>query len=87
MVEGKQTCADESHQEVEHIYVLWGQSHVQLQEKLKRQRVSHPNDRIAQDIPASDLINEVEEEEFEVDIQDSDHPDMIHGIHEGVSDP
>ena len=83
VLEGKRTCANRDHQEVERIYVLRGESRVQLQEKLKRQRVSHPNDGIAEDVNIGELIDDGEEEEFEVDEQD---PNVVHGLNEGVSD-
>lgn len=73
------------HQDVERIYVLRGQSHVQLQEKLRRQRVTHPDDGIAKEVEIGELIDDdVEEEEFEVDEQDMN---LVHGVTDGVSDP
>lgn len=80
ILEGKKTCSNPSHQEVERVYTLRGKSRVQLQEKLKRQRVSHPNDGIAEDVELGVLIDDDEEEEFEVD------EDLVHGINDGVSD-
>jgi len=47
---------------------------------LKRQRVSHPNDGIAEDVDLGELIDNEEEEEFEVD------EELVHGIDDGVSD-
>jgi hypothetical protein len=82
VLEGKRTCADLSHQEVERIYILRGESRVQLQEKLKRQRVSHPNNGIAEDVDIGILIDDAEEEDFE--INSPDH--FIHAIEEGISD-
>jgi hypothetical protein len=86
-LEGKRTCVDPSHQEVERIYILRGESRVQLQEKLKRQRMSHPNDGIAAEVQVGELIDDEEEEEFEVDDslagQDSN---LVHGVNEGISD-
>ena len=64
VLEGKRTCANRDHQEVERIYVLRGESHVQLQEKLKRQCVSHPNDGIAEDVDIGELIDDGEEEDL-----------------------
>ncbi|KAF8958550.1 hypothetical protein BDZ97DRAFT_1923591 [Flammula alnicola] len=83
VLEGKRTCIHPSHQEVECVYRLRGESRVQLQEKLKRQRVAHPNDGIAQEVDVGELIDDEEEEEFEVDEQ---NPNLVHGINEGVSD-
>ncbi|KAF8152442.1 hypothetical protein B0H34DRAFT_800873 [Crassisporium funariophilum] len=83
VLEGKKMCIHPSHQEVERVYILRGESRVQLQEKLKRQRVSHPNDVIAQEVDVGELIDDKEEEEFEVDEQD---PNLVHGINEGISD-
>lgn len=83
ILEGKRTCGDPSHQEVERIYVLRGESRVQLQEKLKRQRVSHPNDALPDnDLNVAELIDDEEEEEFAVTDEY-----LIHGVHEGISDP
>ncbi|KDR67274.1 hypothetical protein GALMADRAFT_283614 [Galerina marginata CBS 339.88] len=83
ILEGKRTCSEPDHQEVERVYVLRGESRVQLQEKLKRQRVSHPNDALPdKDLDVADLIDDEEEEEFEINEED-----LIHGVHEGVSDP
>jgi hypothetical protein len=48
---------------------------------LKRQRVSHPNDGIAEDVELGELIDDEEEEEFEVDVQD---PNLVHGINDGM---
>ena len=84
-LEGKRTCIDPSHQEVERIYILRGESRVQLQEKLKRQRVSHPNDGIAAEVHIDELIDDEEEEEFEVDYTEQD-PNLVHGVNEGILD-
>ncbi|KAF8807013.1 hypothetical protein BYT27DRAFT_7292820 [Phlegmacium glaucopus] len=83
VLKDKRTCADTSHQEVERIYILRGESRVQLQEKLKRQRVSHPNDGIAEEVEAGELIDDEEEEEFEIDKLD---PNLVHGVNEGILD-
>lgn len=84
VLKGKRTCADPSHQEVERVYVLRGESRVQLQEKLKRQRVSHPEDGIAAAVDVGEFIDDEKEEEFEVEEQDAN---LVHGVHEGISDP
>lgn len=84
-LEGKRTCVNPSHQEVERIHILRGESRVQLQEKLKRQRVSHPNDGIAAEVRIDELIDDEEEEEFEVDNSGQD-PNLVHGVNEGISD-
>ncbi|KAF8182922.1 hypothetical protein BJ912DRAFT_1023308 [Pholiota molesta] len=84
VLQGKRTCVDQSHQEIERIYILRGESRVQLQEKLKRQRVSHPNDGVAQEVNVLELLDDDEEEEFELRALD---PDLVHGVKEGVSDP
>jgi hypothetical protein len=81
---GKRTCADQPHQEIERIYVLRGESRIQLQEKLKRQRVSHPNDGLAQEINTSELLDDDEDEEFELRGIDQN---LVYGVDEGVSDP
>lgn len=75
----QRTCSETSHQEVERIYHLRGESRVLLQERLQRQRVSHPNDGLAEDVDRSQLIDD-EEEEFEID------DDLSYGATEGVSD-
>jgi hypothetical protein len=80
ILKGKKTCSNLSHQEVERVYILRGESRVQLQEKLKRQHVSHPNDGIAEDVDLRALIDDEEEEEFEVD------EGLVHGINDGISD-
>jgi len=51
---------------------------------LKRQRVSHPNDGIAEEVDLGELIDDDEEEEFELDELD---PRLVHGVNEAVSDP
>ncbi|KAF8910006.1 hypothetical protein CPB84DRAFT_1743508 [Gymnopilus junonius] len=52
-------------------------------EKLKCQCVLHPNDALPdKDLDAADLIDDEEEEEFEINEED-----LIHGVHEGMSDP
>jgi len=84
VLEGKRACIHPEHQNIECVYILWGQSRVQLQEKLKCQHVSHPNDGITKEVEIGELIDDdIEEEEFEVDGQD---PNLVHGINEGVSD-
>jgi hypothetical protein len=63
--------------------MLRGESRVQLQEKLKRQRVSHPNDSLPEDdLDVGDLIDDEDEEEFEIN-----NENLIHGASEGVWDP
>lgn len=63
------TCDKLEHQQVEDIHCLHGQSRFQLQERLERARVSHPNDADARDVAdISELLDgHVAEEVFEVD--------------------
>jgi CxC6 like cysteine cluster associated with KDZ transposases len=64
VVNGKRTCTDPVHQEVERVKITRGQSRFILKERLQRQRVAHPNDSVAQDVTTEDLedVEEVEEE-------------------------
>ncbi|KAF8957661.1 hypothetical protein BDZ97DRAFT_1924399 [Flammula alnicola] len=55
-----------------------GRAYIHLTRKL-----THPNDGIAQEVDVGELIDDEEEEEFEVDEQ---NPNLVHGINEGVSD-
>ena len=85
VVEGKKTCGNPTHQEVERLYILRGESRVQLQEKLKRQRVSHPNDGVAEEVDIGELIDDDEEEEFELAVDELD-PALAYGVNEAISD-
>ena len=80
ILDGKMTCSDPTHQEVERIRNLKGQSRFQLQQKLKRARVSHLNDAIAEDVDLAALLDE-DEDDFEL------NDDMVHGAIGGSSDP
>ena len=77
---GKMTCTNLEHQEIERLRDLRGQSRFQLQAKLKRARVSHLNDAIAEDVDQATLLDE-EDEEFGLPT------DILHGTIDGVSDP
>lgn len=79
-VPGKMTCTSSKHQEIERLRDLRGQSRFQLQAKLKRARVSHLNDAIAEDVDQATLLDE-EDEEFDLPT------DILHGTTDGVSDP
>lgn len=60
------TCNQEEHQKVERIHRERGQARFQLQERLQRARVAHPNDALAStNTPTADLID-IEDEEFEI---------------------
>lgn len=63
IAEGKCTCEDPLHQEIKHIHCVRGQAQFQLQEHLKRARVAHPNDAIAEDIDLSTIADEDDNEE------------------------
>jgi hypothetical protein len=86
VAEGKMTCDNPVHQEVERIHNLRGQSQFQLQEKLKHTHVSHLNDAVAEDVDPAMLLDE-DEEEFELELQVVNKSDSVHGATEGYSDP
>jgi hypothetical protein len=67
IVAGKRTCNDSVHQDIERIHTERGQAQFQLQERLKRARVAHPNDAVAGEggMPEDDK----DEEEFEIPIR------------------
>lgn len=70
IVKGRRTCSIKEHQDVEDVYDLRGQSRFQLQERLDRARVSHPDDALANDVDSSELVDPTNaEEEFELDDQ------------------
>jgi len=72
---GSLSCGEPSHQEVEHIHRERGQARFQLQERLQRARVAHPNDAIAEDRNLLDLVDtEAEEEEFDVEDDTQTNP-------------
>ena len=61
------TCSDPSHQEAEHIHCEQGQARFQLKEHLQRAQVAHPNNVVAEDVDASELIDADQETgEFDV---------------------
>lgn len=69
-MKGRRTCSIKEHQDVEDVYDLRGQSRFQLQERLDRARVSHPDDALANDVDSSELVDPTNaEEEFELDDQ------------------
>jgi hypothetical protein len=67
--EGKRTCDNPVHQEAERINCERGQSRFQLQERMKRSRVAHPNDGIAEERNLFEVVDDEDEELPEVDEQ------------------
>ena len=65
---GRRTCCLEAHQAVELVHEERGQARFQLQERLKRAQIAHPNDSIGEAVVnVSQLVDvETEEEEFEL---------------------
>ncbi|KAJ3504236.1 hypothetical protein NLJ89_g8040 [Agrocybe chaxingu] len=62
------TCPNPEHQEAERICQERGKARFQLQARIKRTRVAHPEDGIAEDIPLDTLFEDKEHKEhFEVD--------------------
>jgi hypothetical protein len=66
IVQDKRTCANPDHQAIETIHFERGQSRFQLQERLARARVTHPNDSMGQEVADITEIADVEHEEFEL---------------------
>ncbi|KAG2120003.1 hypothetical protein BD769DRAFT_1672044 [Suillus cothurnatus] len=66
VVSGRRTCLTPAHQHVEKTYQLRGQSRFQLQERLARSRVAHPNDAVSQDVEILTLHPPEAEEEYEL---------------------
>ena len=67
--DGKRTCDNPVHQEAERINCERGQSRFQLQERMKRSRVAHPNDGIAEERNLFEVVDEEDDEFLEVDEQ------------------
>jgi hypothetical protein len=65
--DGKRTCDNPAHQEAERINCERGQSRFQLQERMKRSQVAHPNDGIAEERNLFEVVDEEDEELLEVD--------------------
>ncbi|KAF8451067.1 hypothetical protein L210DRAFT_3385227 [Boletus edulis BED1] len=62
-----QTCALPEHKAVETMHRLRNQSRFQLQERLQRARVAHPNDAVAEEIEdIGDVVDGEEEDEYEL---------------------
>ena len=66
------TCSEPSHQEVERIHWKRGQARFQLQERLQRARVAHPNDAVAEEADAVADVDD-EAEDFEVGGKKKEH--------------
>ena len=69
--DGKRTCDNPVHREAEHINCEHGQSRFQLQEHMKRSKVAHPNDGIAEERNLLEVIDEEDEEFMEIDNEQS----------------
>ena len=69
MRDGKRTCDSPVHQEAERINYERGQSRFQLQERMKRSKVAHPNDGIAEERNLLEVVDEEDEELIEIDEQ------------------
>ena len=67
--DGKHTCDNPVHQEVEHINCEHGQSRFQLQERMKQLQVAHPNDGAAEERNLYEVVDEEDDELFEDDEQ------------------
>ena len=65
--DGKHTCDNPVHQEAECINCERGQSHFQLQERMKQSKVAHPNDSIAEERNLLEVVDEEDEEFMEID--------------------
>jgi hypothetical protein len=68
IVSNSKTCADKDHQAIEKIHMERGQSRFQLQERLTRARVAHPNDSLGKEVTNISELADVDEdnEEFEL---------------------
>ena len=67
--DGKRTCDSPVHQEAERINCERGQSRFQLQERMKRSKVAHPNDGIAEERNLLEVVDEEDEELIEINEQ------------------
>jgi hypothetical protein len=63
VVANKLTCQNPLHQAVEHLREMRGQSRFQLQERLQRARVAHPNDAIAEERGLDEIADEEDVEQ------------------------
>src|ERR1700722_15752788 len=66
VVNGKKTCLDPIHQEVERIHTERGQAQFQMKARLQRAQVAHPNDSVAQEVDQSEIVDDDMEQAFEV---------------------
>jgi hypothetical protein len=64
IVQDSRTCSDPRHQEVEQIHREWGQARFQLQDRLQRARIAHPNDAVAEESNSTSV--DIDTEEFEI---------------------
>ena len=68
MIPNSKTCNNADHQVIEKIHTERGQSRFQLQERLTRARVAHPNDSLGREVTNISDLADVDEdnEEFEL---------------------
>jgi CxC5 like cysteine cluster associated with KDZ transposases/CxC6 like cysteine cluster associated with KDZ transposases len=59
-------CVDQEHVEAERIHIQHGQAWFQLKERLERAWVAHPNDSIAEEPKADDVVDDEAEQEIEI---------------------
>jgi hypothetical protein len=70
VLHGRLTCGQAEHQEVERIHRERGQARFQLQERLQRARVAHPENASPEERDLAELVDiDESEEEFEVNEQ------------------
>ena len=63
VVPDSKTCSNEDHQKVEKTHIERGQSRFQLQERLSRARIAHPNDSLGEAVMTIDELADVDEED------------------------
>lgn len=80
VVPNTKTCQHKEHQAIEKIHNEHGQSRFQLQERLARARVSHPNDALGEDVSNISELADVDEELEEFELQ-SGHATPSHVHH------
>ena len=68
VVPNTKTCANEDHQAVEKVHIERGQSRFQLQERLARARVAHPNDSLGEEVTSIPELIDVDEDEEEFEL-------------------
>lgn len=73
VIRGQPTCNKSEHQHIEDIHRLHGQSHFQLQERLKHACISHPQSTNALDANVTEFLDRPKEV-FKVDQDGNMHP-------------